>query len=79
MPNYTQNLNLAKPVPETDVADITVLNENMDKLDVWSLGLNIGIDDLKMQLQEIREHLSNGTFGKSSLAADYSGDFYLGK
>lgn len=40
MPDYTENLNLAKPVPETDVADITVLNENMDKIDEWSKDIN---------------------------------------
>ncbi|MGL5057408.1 MAG: hypothetical protein ACRC6A_08615, partial [Fusobacteriaceae bacterium] len=35
--------------------------------------------ELKAQIQEIREYLSNSTFGKSSLSADYTGDFYLGK
>lgn len=40
MPNYTKNLDLAKPVPETDVADIIVLNENCDKLDTWAGEIN---------------------------------------
>ncbi|MGL4797550.1 MAG: hypothetical protein ACRC1Y_05940 [Paraclostridium sp.] len=36
MPDYTGNLNLAKPIPNEDSADIRVINENMDKIDEWS-------------------------------------------
>ena len=40
MPDYTGNLNLAKPIPNEDSADIRVINENMDKKDDWSTELN---------------------------------------
>lgn len=36
MPNYTESLDLAKPIPNEDSADIRVINENMDKIDKWS-------------------------------------------
>ncbi|MGL6130348.1 MAG: hypothetical protein ACRCZ9_01880 [Fusobacteriaceae bacterium] len=35
--------------------------------------------ELKAQIKDIRDYLSNSTFGKSSLGSDYLGDFYLGK
>lgn len=40
MPDYTGNLNLAKPIPNEDSADIRVINENMDKIDFWSTEIN---------------------------------------
>lgn len=40
MPDYTGNLNLAKPIPNEDSADIRVINENMDKIDEWSTEIN---------------------------------------
>ena len=40
MPDYTGNLNLAKPIPNEDSADIRIINENMDKIDEWSTEIN---------------------------------------
>lgn len=40
MPKYTGNLNLAKPIPMEDSADIQVINDNMDKLDEWSVNID---------------------------------------
>ncbi|WP_448822020.1 hypothetical protein [Cetobacterium sp.] len=41
MPNYTANLNLSKPIPSEDVADIEVINANMEKIDKWSEEIDI--------------------------------------
>ncbi|EMT54703.1 tail fiber protein [Brevibacillus borstelensis AK1] len=44
MPNLTPRLGLKKPLP-TEVADITVINENYDKIDELAMAANIKLAD----------------------------------
>lgn len=42
MPTYTQNINLQKPIKNTENADIDVINQNMDLIDSAIAGVSSG-------------------------------------
>ncbi|MCQ9627780.1 hypothetical protein HS141_12690, partial [Cetobacterium somerae] len=64
MPNYSGNLNLAKPIPMEDVADIQVINDNMDKIDAWSTGID---EKTKAATSEIPGIVKYGTEAATAL------------
>lgn len=47
MPNLTTNYQLKKPIENSELADIDVINENMDKIDTQMKIIQSGITDLR--------------------------------
>ncbi|MFB9327007.1 hypothetical protein ACFFSY_13850 [Paenibacillus aurantiacus] len=71
MPEYTENFNLAKPVQETETADINVINSNMDIIDTQLMAAQMGSANIAELVNEAltRIGMNSDVAGNTTLFA----------